>query len=207
VLHLPFSRSGVNQCGDGSKLTEASKKDGLWALCLSCCRYELVSSFPADAKCQFDVHNPKQRSVAYRFSPTDGGLDQLDASSPRHIPGCGEQWVSKQISGTSRTPMPLTHVACSCLRHQEIIFRFTKLTWLSSFQYIRADARTATSLGRLSSRSISATRQNGALSFSDRQEIVSGRGDLECGHRWRGIQCTYRHTKNRPTSAEVERTT
>jgi len=34
VLHLPFSRSGVNQCGDGSKLTEASKKKGLWALCL-----------------------------------------------------------------------------------------------------------------------------------------------------------------------------
>jgi hypothetical protein len=98
-----FSRSGVNQCGDGSKLTEASKK-------MDCGPYvfELLQiracSFPADAKCQFDVHNPKQRSVAYRFSPTDGRLDQLDASSPRHIPGCGEQWVSKQVSGTSRTP-------------------------------------------------------------------------------------------------------
>lgn len=92
-------------------------------------------------------------------------------------------------------PCPLTHVACSCLRHQEIIFRFTKSTRLSSFHYIRADARTAASLGRFSSRSISAIRQNGALSFSDRQEIVSGRGDLECGHRWREIQCTYRHTQ------------
>jgi hypothetical protein len=49
--------------GDGSKLTEASKK-------MDCGPYvfELLQiracSFPADAKCQFDVHNPKQRSVA-----------------------------------------------------------------------------------------------------------------------------------------------
>jgi hypothetical protein len=42
-------------------------------------------------------------------------------------------------------------VAYSCLRHQEIIFRwnrFTKSARLSLFHYIRADARTAASLGR-----------------------------------------------------------
>ena len=68
MLHLRFSRSDVNRCGDGSKLTEASENN------LDCGPYvfELLQiracSFSADAKCQFDVQNPKRRSVAYQFS-------------------------------------------------------------------------------------------------------------------------------------------
>jgi hypothetical protein len=68
VLHLHFHALLSTGVGNGSRPTEASEKTGLRAL-----RLELLQirarSFPGNAQCQFEVQNPKQRSVAHRFNP------------------------------------------------------------------------------------------------------------------------------------------